>query len=222
MGARAIDSAALRWAGFLVSASVVIIELSRVLWYAADPAPVDVRIPLVCVSIILVVAERLHPRRVDGSGSASLLLHVLLLGVATLTLGGEILPGGLTTAGWALGAFVLFAVGFLVREARYRWIAFGALALTSVRLILFDLTALSPNQRIVTFLALGVALLTVSFVYTRLRGPGGDEAEPVTPEDAPGREVAQRQEGRAKRACAHASVLTGLDATGRTDRRRPR
>jgi uncharacterized membrane protein len=45
----------------------------------------------------------------------------------------------------------------------------GALLLAMGRLFLFDLAGLPTDQRIITFILLGVALLTLSFAYTRLR-----------------------------------------------------
>jgi uncharacterized membrane protein len=44
------------------------------------------------------------------------------------------------------------------------------LAFTLGRLLFVDLSGLPPNQRILTFILLGVMLLAVSYVYTRLRG----------------------------------------------------
>jgi hypothetical protein len=49
-------------------------------------------------------------------------------------------------------------------------VGFGVLALTGGRLLLVDLAHLTPDQRILTFLLLGVLLLLVSFSYTRLKG----------------------------------------------------
>jgi uncharacterized membrane protein len=49
-------------------------------------------------------------------------------------------------------------------------VGLAVLAVTLVRLLLIDLAGLPPNQRILTFILLGVMLLAVSFVYTRLRG----------------------------------------------------
>ncbi len=91
-------------------------------------------------------------------------------GLALLWLVGELMPDALTTLGWGVAAFGLFALGFAVRERWYRFVGLGVLAFTLGRLLLVDLAGLPPDQRILTFLLLGVMLLAVSYVYTRLRG----------------------------------------------------
>lgn len=181
VSARIIGSSALRWTGLLVMASVVMTEVGREVWGLFAVSNTGLWVPLFVASGVLLFAERLHPRSLHGEEGTSRMLHVALLGVAVLTMSGVLLPAGLTTVGWAGSAFALFVIGFLVREARYRWTAFGCLALTGGRLILFDLSALTPNQRIVTFLVLGVALLAVSYVYTRLKGSVASDRSSVPP-----------------------------------------
>ncbi len=90
-------------------------------------------------------------------------------GLALLWLVGELMPKDLTTLGWGVAAFGLFALGFAVHERWYRLIGLAVLAMTLVRLVFIDLAGLPPNQRILTFILLGVMLLTVSYIYTRLR-----------------------------------------------------
>jgi uncharacterized membrane protein len=94
-------------------------------------------------------------------------------GLALLWLVGELMPDVLTTLGWGVAAFGLFALGFAVRERWYRFVGLGVLAFTLGRLLLVDLAGLPPDQRILTFILLGVMLLAVSYVYTRLRGQRG-------------------------------------------------
>ncbi|PTL83921.1 DUF2339 domain-containing protein [Vitiosangium sp. GDMCC 1.1324] len=91
-------------------------------------------------------------------------------GLALVWLVGEWMPSDLTTLGWGMAAFGLFALGFAVRERWYRLVGLAVLAITLGRLMLIDLAGLPPNQRILTFILLGVMLLAVSYVYTRLRG----------------------------------------------------
>ncbi|HYO59636.1 DUF2339 domain-containing protein [Archangium sp.] len=91
-------------------------------------------------------------------------------GLALVWLVGELMPRELTTLGWGVAAFGLFALGFAVRERWYRLVGLAVLAFTLGRLLLVDLSGLPPDQRILTFILLGVMLLAVSYVYTRLRG----------------------------------------------------
>ena len=91
-------------------------------------------------------------------------------GLGGVWLLGELLPHPLTTLAWGTAAFGLFVLGFALRERRYRLVALAVLAFTLGRLMLVDLSGLPPDQRILTFILLGVMLLAISYVYTRLRG----------------------------------------------------
>jgi uncharacterized membrane protein len=114
--------------------------------------------------------ERLPPP-LEGSGRTALQLFCAAgAGLALLWLVGELMPKDLATLGWGVAAFGLFALGFAVRERWYRLVGLAVLAVTLVRLLFIDLAGLPPNQRILTFILLGVMLLAVSYVYTRLRG----------------------------------------------------
>ena len=91
-------------------------------------------------------------------------------GLALVWLVGELMPKDLTTLGWGVAAFGLFALGFAVSERWYRIVGLAVLAFTLGRMVLIDMAGLPPNQRILTFILIGVMLLAVSYVYTRLRG----------------------------------------------------
>lgn len=90
-------------------------------------------------------------------------------GLSLLWLTGQEMPAGLVTLGWAVTALGLFAVGFAFRERRYRFVGLAGLALALGRLLLVDLSRLPTDQRILTFILLGVILLLVSYTYTRLK-----------------------------------------------------
>lgn len=115
-------------------------------------------------------SDRLPPP-VEGSHRTALQFFCAAgAGLALLWLVGELMTKDLTTLGWGVAAFGLFALGFAVRERWYRFVGLAVLAFTLGRLMLIDLAGLPPNQRILTFILLGVMLLAVSYVYTRLRG----------------------------------------------------
>ena len=77
------------------------------------------------------------------------------------------------------GALLLTA-GFLRHSAFLRWQALILLSVAIGKVFLADTSTLSQGYRILSFLALGVLLLAVSFVYQRdwlhLRAPGHDTA----------------------------------------------
>jgi uncharacterized membrane protein len=73
------------------------------------------------------------------------------------------------TAAWALEALLLFAVTLRLGERTFRWFSLGLLLLCVVRVVGVDVWALDPLGRIAAFLGLGLALLLVSYLYSRYR-----------------------------------------------------
>ena len=71
-------------------------------------------------------------------------------------------------SGWfiAYGA-TLMAAGFVARSAFVRWQSLVLLALAIAKVFLFDASQLSQGYRVMSFLALGVVLLAISFAYQR-------------------------------------------------------
>jgi uncharacterized membrane protein len=61
----------------------------------------------------------------------------------------------------------LLAIGFLRRSAFLRWQALVLLAVTIAKVFVVDVSQLSQGFRILSFIGLGVLLLSVSFVYQR-------------------------------------------------------
>jgi len=62
---------------------------------------------------------------------------------------------------------ILLSVGFWRRSAFLRWQALALLAITILKVFLFDMSELSQGYRILSFLGLGAVLFAVSFVYQR-------------------------------------------------------
>ncbi len=63
----------------------------------------------------------------------------------------------------------LMLMGFWKRSAVLRWQAIVLLALTVIKVFLFDIGTLQRGYRIVAFIVLGAILLAVSFFYQRSR-----------------------------------------------------
>jgi uncharacterized membrane protein len=76
-------------------------------------------------------------------------------------------------AGWGYSAWcmlygaALMAVGFLRRSAFLRWQALAVLALSIAKVFLNGVSQQSQGYRVLSFLALGVLLLAISFAYQR-------------------------------------------------------
>ncbi|MGA3372594.1 MAG: DUF2339 domain-containing protein [Terracidiphilus sp.] len=76
---------------------------------------------------------------------------------------------------------ILLAAGFWRRSAFLRWQALALLAVTIIKVFLFDMSELSQGYRILSFFGLGALLFAVSFVYQRdwlkLRAGKGEKDE---------------------------------------------
>jgi uncharacterized membrane protein len=172
LGARVAGSPALRWVG----AGILLVALGMSQLLAPGNSGV-----LLAAFGCLVFVERLDVLRADWlpappeARRQRVLTALCACGaaLALVWLVGEWMPRGLTTLGWVVAAFGAFAVGFAVRERWYRLAGLGVLALALLRLLFVDLARLPTDQRVLTFILLGVLLLVISYTYTRLRGRGG-------------------------------------------------
>jgi hypothetical protein len=117
----------------------------------------------------MIAVERGHAPAARAAPLRTLAIAGVAVGL--LQLARIAVPPGYHTLAWVGAGFVLFALGFALRTRAYRWSGFAALALAAFRLIGVDVRRFSPDQRIVTFVLAGIALLAVSFVYARREGP---------------------------------------------------
>jgi hypothetical protein len=106
------------------------------------------------------LAPRDHRSRTFYSLLGSLLLASLLYR--------EVSGSGLTVA-WGLQGLLLLAAGFPARERILRLTGLVFLLSCILKLFIYDLRNLETLPRILSFMALGVILLAVSWVYTRFR-----------------------------------------------------
>ena len=68
---------------------------------------------------------------------------------------------------WMCYGAVLMAIGFWRRRAFVRWQALVLIAVTTVKVFVYDVSQLDRGYRIVSFIVLGVLLLGISFAYQR-------------------------------------------------------
>jgi uncharacterized membrane protein len=68
---------------------------------------------------------------------------------------------------WLVYGAILMATGFWKRSSFVRWQALILIALTTVKVFLYDVSQLGGSYRIVSFIVLGAVLLAISFVYQR-------------------------------------------------------
>ena len=172
LAARATASPVLRWVGV------------GILFVGLVAAQLNVALPPVLFAVafgcFVLVERSAHVRQEWLPAPEPLLSQRRFQGLCALGAGlalvrwvGEWMPGGFATLGWVVAAFGLFAVGFALRERNYRLAGLGGLALALGRLLIVDLARLPINQRVITFILIGVILLVISYTYTRLRDRKG-------------------------------------------------
>ena len=75
--------------------------------------------------------------------------------------------GGRVTMSWGVEAFVVFVFALMVGERSFRLTGLGLLLLCVAKILLLDVWRQQRSDRFVTFITLGVALLIVSYLYSR-------------------------------------------------------
>jgi uncharacterized membrane protein len=68
---------------------------------------------------------------------------------------------------WLIYGAALMAIGFWKRSAFVRWQSLVLIAVTIVKVFLYDVAALQQGYRVLSFVALGAVLLAISFIYQR-------------------------------------------------------
>lgn len=68
---------------------------------------------------------------------------------------------------WMVYGTALMVIGFWKRSAFLRWQALILLAITVIKVFIYDTSQLEFGYRIIAFIALGILLMGVSFVYQR-------------------------------------------------------
>lgn len=77
-------------------------------------------------------------------------------------------PGGFyLTASWSVLAFLLLGCGVALREKMYRWMGLGMLAAALGRVVIFDVWHLEMFYRVLSFMALGIVLVVLGFIYNK-------------------------------------------------------
>ena len=139
---------------------------------------------IVLLFVALLIARRMKLARPEGQplaggrlkkGLAGLLwnpAHAFFF-VAFILLTGllyvELRSHGMSTVGWGAEAVGVFLFALAVKERSYRLSALLLLLVSVAKIVCVDVWGLAPRDRFLTFIALGAALLLVSFLYTRYK-----------------------------------------------------
>jgi hypothetical protein len=83
-----------------------------------------------------------------------------------------IIPTSLVGISWVALAFVYYIVGKLLNNKKYRLMASATLIMSLVYIFIFGLTSSDTLYKILSFLLVSIALVIISWVYSRVRLKG--------------------------------------------------
>jgi hypothetical protein len=170
--ALALLAAGLRWnkpqiCGLSCALAIVSYSWWAVILLASQGAvPVALSALLGCAGTIAcfygaqLLAPRNHIIRLYQSVLATTLTSLLLY---------DEISGRMLTIAWAIQGVTLLVAGFPLRDRILRLSGLVLLLLCILKLFVYDLSYLDTLPRIFSFLALGMILVAVSWVYTRFR-----------------------------------------------------
>ena len=108
----------------------------------------------------------------DAAGVAALLqrpeqvFFFIPLMLVTILIGNDV-ASGLVTMAWGIEAVAVFIFALVVQERSFRLTGLGLLLLCVGKILALDVWRQQKSDRFITFIILGLALLVVSFLYTR-------------------------------------------------------
>jgi hypothetical protein len=76
---------------------------------------------------------------------------------------------GMITVSWGIEGVLVFLLALAVNERSFRLTGLGLLLLCVGKVMALDVWGLEPRDRYITLIVVGVALMLVSFLYTRYR-----------------------------------------------------
>jgi hypothetical protein len=126
------------------------------------------------ITIVSLLAQRQIARRLPERYSIGPEIHTSVIVIGGLSLWLfvsrwvlEQASGFYLTASWSLLALAFFTFGILLRERVYRWLGLGVLACALGRVVIFDVWKLETLYRVLSFMALGIVLLVLGFIYNK-------------------------------------------------------
>ena len=81
----------------------------------------------------------------------------------------HIVPSGYVSLSWIGVTLFYFVLSIILNNKKYRWMAILTLLLTVTYILIIGIVKLEPALRIASLLILGIALLAISIIYTRIR-----------------------------------------------------
>ena len=86
-------------------------------------------------------------------------------------------PKPYVSLAWIGVALFYYIVSIILKNKKYRWMALMTLIITLIYILIIGIIQLTPVFRIISFLVLGLVLLTISVLYTRQKMKKSEERE---------------------------------------------
>ncbi len=125
-------------------------------------------------AILVLLAQRQAARQLPDRYPLAPAVHgaVIVIGGASLWLFVtrwvlESANASYLTASWSVLALVLFTSGIAFKERVYRWLGLAVLGIALGRVVAVDVWKLEAAYRVLSFMALGVVLLVLGFIYNK-------------------------------------------------------
>ena len=83
----------------------------------------------------------------------------------------KLFPEGYVSLSWIGLTIFYYSMGIMLKNLKYRWMAILTLLMTIGYVLIVDLINLDPVFRIISFLALGIVLISISIIYNRKNKP---------------------------------------------------
>jgi hypothetical protein len=126
------------------------------------------------LAIFLLLGQQQIAKRLPARYQINAQTHATLIVVSGLTLWlfvsrwvSRNASGFYLTASWSALALMLFVCGLAMRERMYRWLGLAVLAGALGRVVVFDVWKLETLYRILSFMALGIVLLVLGYIYNK-------------------------------------------------------
>lgn len=81
----------------------------------------------------------------------------------------QLVPERLISLSWVGMALFYYIISRIIQNKKYRWMALFTLLITVVYTLVIGITRLEPEYRIISFVVLGLVLISTSFIYSKLK-----------------------------------------------------
>ena len=197
----AIEGAVLIWSGFSTNTRLLRVAGLTIFMFVAIRlvvAPIEgghlflnprfetFALVIACLGATAFVASRHREELASGERTLYSILQVAINVLALWALTSEVLGSAqmyqrqqlAVTIVWTLYAAALLILGVRANSGLLRWQGLVLLGIAIIKVFLFDLSELSLGLRILSFMALGIVLLGISFLYQRRAKPDHTEDKP--------------------------------------------